>query len=47
MNDLKEDIRGHCPRINCVYNDGGKCDMWDDFAMPEDVNKYDNFDEDF
>lgn len=46
MNDLKEDTRGYCNR-NCVYNDNDRCDMWDDFAMPEDVNKCDNFDEDF
>ena len=33
-----EDIRGYCNR-NCIYNDNGRCDMWDAFAMPEDVDK--------
>lgn len=42
MNDLKEDIRGHCKR-NCIYNDNNRCDMWNDFAIPEDVNKCDNY----
>ena len=38
---LQEDIRGHCNR-NCVYNDNGRCDMWDDFTMPEDINTCNN-----
>lgn len=46
MDDLKEDIRGHCKR-NCIYSDCSRCDMWNDFAMPEDVNKCDNYVEDF
>ena len=41
---MREDIRGHCKR-NCIYSDNGRCDMWDDFAMPEDVNKCDNYTE--
>ncbi len=41
-NDIREDIRGHCYRP-CVYCDNGRCDMWDDFAMPEDVNSCSNF----
>ena len=38
----REDIRGYCNR-DCIYSDNGKCDMWDNFAMPEDVNKCDNY----
>ena len=41
-----EDIRGYYNR-DCLYSDNGKCDMWDDFAMPEDVNKCDNYTENF
>ena len=40
------DIRGYCNR-DCIYSDNGRCDMWDDFAMPEDVNKCDNYVENF
>lgn len=39
---IREDIRGHCNR-DCIYSDNGRCDMWDDFDMPEDVNKCDNY----
>lgn len=47
VNDiLKEDFRGICHMQNCIYNDNGRCEMWDDFAMPEDVNKCDNYEED-
>ena len=42
FDDLREDIRGHCDR-HCIYNDGGRCDMWDDISMPDDINKCDNF----
>ena len=41
---MKEDIRGKCNR-NCLYSDNGKCDMWDDCAMADDVNKCDNYTE--
>ena len=44
--DILEDIRGYCNR-DCIYCDNGRCDMWDDFAMPEDVNKCDNYTENF
>ena len=44
--DIREDIRGYCNR-DCIYCDNGRCDMWDDFAMPEDVNKCDNYTENF
>lgn len=44
--DIVEDIRGYCNR-DCLYSDNGRCDMWDDFAMPEDVNKCDNYTENF
>lgn len=40
----REDIRGHC-HLHCIYNDKGKCDMWDDICIPEDVNTCDNFEE--
>ena len=43
---IREDIRGYCNR-DCLYSDNGRCDMWDDFAMPEDVNKCDNYTENF
>lgn len=38
----QEDIRGFCNR-SCIYCDNGRCDMWDDFAMPYNVNECDNF----
>ena len=41
---MKEDIRGHCNR-NCIYSNNGRCDMWDDFTIPEEVNKCDNYTE--
>lgn len=37
-----EDIRGYCNR-DCIYSDNGRCCMWDNFDMPEDVNKCDNY----
>ena len=43
---MKEDIRGYFNR-DCIYSDNGRCDMWDDFAMPEDVNNCDNYTENF
>lgn len=43
---MREDIRGYCNR-DCIYCDNGRCDMWDDFAMPEDVTKCDNYVENF
>ena len=30
---MQEDIRGHCNR-NCVYNDNGRCDMFDEALSP-------------
>ena len=33
---MKEDIRGFCDR-DCIYSDDGRCDMWDDIDMPEQV----------
>ena len=41
---MREDLRGKCNR-NCVYSDNGECDMWDDCAMPDDVNKCYNYTE--
>lgn len=46
MNDiLKEDFRGLCYRIRCIYNDEGRCDMYDNIYIPEDVNKCDDYEE--
>ena len=42
---IREDIRGHCNR-NCIYWNKGRCDMWDDLAMPENV-ECDNYTENF
>ena len=42
----REDVRGYCNR-DCIYCDNGRCDIWDDFAMPEDVNECDNYVENF
>ena len=36
--DIREDIRGYCDR-NCIFSDNGRCDMWDAFVMPEDIDK--------
>ena len=41
---MREDLRGKCNR-NCIYSDNGKCDMWIDCAMPDDVNKCDKYTE--
>lgn len=43
---MTEDVRGFCNR-NCIYSDNGRCDMWDDFAIPEDVDNCDNYSENF
>lgn len=40
------DIRGYCKR-NCIYSDNGRCDMYDDIDMPDDVNDCDNFEKNF
>ena len=45
-NTTKENIRGYCNR-NCIYSDNGRCDVWDDFAIPEDVDNCDNYSENF
>lgn len=39
---IKNDIRGFCNR-NCVYSYNGRCDLWENFVMPEDVNECDNY----
>ena len=41
---MKEDIRGHCNRTR-IYSNNGRCDMWDDFAMSEKIDKCDNYTE--
>lgn len=33
---LREDIRGICHRP-CIYNDKGKCDMWDELSVPDET----------
>lgn len=38
---LREDIRGICHRPY-VYNDNGKCDMWDEISVPDETEKCDN-----
>lgn len=43
MDELREDTRGWCKRKTCVYNDNGKCDMWDDICMPDNVDSCDNY----
>lgn len=41
MDIIREDIRGHCGRL-CVYNDNGRCDMWDEISVPGENEKCDN-----
>ena len=38
---LREDIRGICHKP-CLYNDKGKCDMWDEISVPDETEKCDN-----
>lgn len=38
---IREDIRGHCKRL-CVYNDNGRCDMWDELSVPSENEKCEN-----
>lgn len=38
-----EDTRGICNRKSCIYNDGGRCDMWDDIDIPDNVMLCENF----
>ena len=28
--------------IPCIYNDEGKCDMWDKLSVPDETEKCDN-----
>lgn len=35
---LREDIRGICHR-SCIYNDKGKCDMWDELSVPDETEE--------
>ena len=37
----REDIRGICHRP-CIYNDEGRCDMWDELSVPDESEKCDN-----
>ena len=38
---IREDIRGHCNRV-CIYNDNGRCDMWDELSVPSKNERCDN-----
>lgn len=38
---LREDVRGICHRP-CIYNDKGRCDMWDELSVPDESEKCDN-----
>lgn len=39
-------IRGNCPRTDCIYNDlAGRCDMLDDIYMPEEVENCDIYEQ--
>lgn len=38
---LREDIRGTCHK-SCLYNDEGKCDMWDELYVPDETEKCEN-----
>ena len=38
---LREDLRGICHRPY-IYNDEGKCDMWDELSVPDETEKCDN-----
>ena len=38
---LREDVRGTCHKP-CLYNDNGKCDMWDEISVPDETEKCDN-----
>lgn len=38
---LKEDIRGVCNK-SCIYNDEGKCDMWDELSAPGKTEECEN-----
>lgn len=37
------DLRGFCTRRDCGYNDSGRCNMWLDISMPENVENCDNY----
>lgn len=41
------DTRGLCDRRHCIYNDDGKCDMFDDISMPDSVDECNNYVENF
>lgn len=47
IEEVNINLEDCCHRQNCIYNDNGRCNMWGDFTMPEDVNKCDNYTEDF
>ena len=35
---LREDTRGVCHR-HCIYNDNGRCDMWDELSVPDETEE--------
>ena len=38
---LREDPREICNK-SCIYNNNGKCDMWDELSVPDETEKCDN-----
>lgn len=40
-----EDVRGICPRTECLWNSFGHCDMLDDVNMPEEIENCDNYEQ--
>ena len=42
---IREDIQGHCNRV-CIYNDNGRCDMWDELSVPSKNERCDSLGKD-
>lgn len=43
MSIFEENIKGWCERRDCLYNENGRCEMWDEMMMPDDVDDCENF----
>lgn len=43
IEDTILDLRGFCDRLDCILNDSGRCNMWSDISMPENVEDCDNY----
>lgn len=39
INEFLKDLWHQNP---CIYNDKGRCDMWDELSVPDESEKYDN-----